>query len=1033
MTHTPKDEEVKRQGEQPHTHSLHEKDEGMNWATWAIEHRQIVYFFAFLVLVMGLFSFKTLGRSEDPSFPVKSMIVSAAWPGASAKEVEEHLTHNIEKQIQNLPQIDKITSYSRPGTAVITVTLKDEVPSSAVRQRWLELRNMVNDGKSSYPTGTYGPYFNDRFDDVYGNIYALTGDGFTYEEMRQYAEKIKLDFYAIKDVQKVELVGVQTEKIFVQMQTDKLAQLGISVNTVASTLTAQTSMNASGMVEADTANSYLRITGSPTTAESLAQVPINANGKIVRLGDIATITRSYSDPPDTLMYFNGKPAIGIALAMEDGGDNIQLGENLEKEIAKLKQDLPLGLELHQVANQPEVVKNSISEFTESLYEAIIIVLVVSLFSLGRRSGYVISCCIPLILLGAIAGMYAMGIDLHKVSLGALVISLGMLVDDAIVVVELMEVKMSEGLPRKEAASYAFKTCAWPLLAGTVITCLGFMPIAFSNSSASEYASSLFPVMSITLILSWVVSATLAPVLGYEWIRPTVIKEESYDSPFFQRFRSFLTWALDHRTIVIGVTLTVLAFSAYMLKFVSKEFFPPSVRPELLVELNLPEGSSIKATDAAARKLTDLIKDDENLDHVSTYVGKSSPRFVLVIDPVQPRDNYAQLVLVAKDIPARKALEKRISELAETHLPEAITYSRSIPLGPPAAYPVMIRVSGSDTPTVKKIAQQVRTVMAANPNITMTRMDWLEESNAIKVTVDNDKLLQLGVTRQTIANALQVQVSGYTAANYLEGDQEINIVMRLNPTERASIDQIDQITIPTSHGAIPLSQVARVEYGSEDNMIWRRNLRPTITVNGGIGDNVTGNDVTQQVYDSLAELRSNLPAGVTIEVGGSLEDSNKTLKSIMKPVPFMILLIMILIMIQTQDIRKLLVIMLTAPMGIFGVIFGLLLFGSTLGFMAELGIMALTGTIIRNSMVIVDQIKQHEEAGMDEKTAIIESAIVRFRPVMLAAFTTVLGLIPLFASQFWNALAVSIACGLTGATLLTLVVLPVLYAIVFRVK
>ncbi len=1028
----PNDKDVKQQNAQ-NTIPPQEKDEGINWATWAIEHRQIVYFFAFLVLVMGLFSFKTLGRSEDPSFPVKSMVVSAAWPGATAKEVEEHLTHNIEKQIQNLPQIDKITSYSRPGTAVITVTLKDEVPSSLVRQRWLELRNMVNDGASNYPTGTYGPYFNDRFDDVYGNIYALTGDGFTYEDMRQYAEKIKLDFYAVKDVQKVELVGVQTEKIFVQMNTDKLAELGISVNTVASTLTAQTSMNASGMVEADTANSYLRITGSPATAESLALVPINANGKIVRLGDIATITRSYSDPPDALMYYNGKPAVGIALAMEDGGDNIQLGENLAKEIEKIKKELPLGLELNQVANQPEVVKDSISEFTESLYEAIIIVLVVSLFSLGRRSGYVISCCIPLILLGAIAGMYAMGIDLHKVSLGALVISLGMLVDDAIVVVELMEVKMSEGLPRKEAASYAFKTCAWPLLAGTVITCLGFMPIAFSDSNASEYASSLFPVMSITLILSWVVSATLAPVLGYEWIRPTVIKEESYDSPFFKKFRAFLTWALDHRAIVIGVTVAVLAFSGYMLKFVSKEFFPPSVRPELLVELNLPEGSSIKTTDAAAMKLTNLIKDDENVDHISTYVGKSAPRFVLVVDPVQPRDNYAQLVVVAKDIPSRKSLEKKINELAETQLPEAIVYSRSIPLGPPAAYPVMIRVSGSDTPTIKEIAQKVRTAMAANPNITMTRMDWLEESNAIKVSIDNDKLLQLGITRQTIANALQVQVSGYTAAHYLEGDQEINIVMRLNPSERASIDQIDQITIPTSNGAVPLSQVARVEYGSEDNMIWRRNLRPTITVNGGIGDNVTGNDVTQQVYDSIEDLRNNLPAGVTIEVGGSLEDSNKTLKSILKPVPFMILLIMIIIMIQTQDIRKLLVIMLTAPMGIFGVIFGLLLFNSTLGFMAELGIMALTGTIIRNSMVIVDQIKQHEEAGMDPKTAIIESAIVRFRPVMLAAFTTVLGLIPLFASQFWNALAVAISCGLTGATLLTLVVLPVLYAIVFRVK
>ncbi len=1005
----------------------------VNWASWAIAHRQLVYFFAFLVLIMGIFSFKSLGRSEDPSFAVKQMVVSAAWPGASAKEVEMHLTNELEKQIQTLPQIDKITSYSRPGVCVITVALKDEVTGNTVRQRWLELRNIVDDGKKNLPSGTLGPYYNDRFDDVYGNIYALTGDGFTYEDMRKYAEKIKLDFYGIKDVKKVELVGVQPEKIFVQMQTDKLAQLGLDTSSIASTIKAQTSVNASGMIEADTANSYLRITGSPDSVQNIAAIPINANGQVFRLGDIAQITRGYVDPPDTLMYYNGKPAVGIALSMEDGGDNIKLGENLAAAIEKIQKELPLGLELNQVANQPEVVKNSISEFSESLYEAILIVLVVSLMTLGRRSGYVISCCIPLILLGSFCAMFALGIDLHKISLGALVVSLGMLVDDAIVVVELMEVKMSEGMPRAEAASYAFKTCAWPLLAGTIITCLGFMPIAFSKASASEFAYSLFPVMSVTLMLSWLVSATLAPVLGYEWIRPTVIKKESYDSSFYRSFRRLLTWSLGHRAIVIGITLGMLAASLFMLRFVSQEFFPASVRPELLVELNLPEGSSIKTTDAAARKLTDLIKDDKDLDHVSTYVGESAPRFVLVIDPVQPRDNYAQLVVVAKDVEARKALEKRINKLAAENLPEAIVYSRSIPLGPPAPYPVMIRVSGNSDAQVKEYAQKVRQIMAANPYVNMTRLDWLEQSNAVRLTVDNDKLLQMGLSRQTVANALQAQISGYTVATYLEGDQQIGIVFRLNPDQRADISQLETISIPTSKGAVPLSQIAHVDYTSEDNMIWRRNLRPTITVNGGIVDGTTGNDVTKQVYNSLADLRKDLPAGMSIEIGGSLEDSNKTLNYLLAPVPLMLLLIVILIMLQMQDVRKLLVILLTAPMGVIGVIFGLLLFNATLGFMAELGILALTGTIIRNSMVLVDQIQQHLEAGMQPAQAVIESAIVRFRPIMLAAFTTVLGLIPMFASQFWNSMAVAIACGLTGATLLTLVVLPVLYAIVFKIK
>lgn len=1006
-----------------------------NWATWSIEHRQLVYFFAFLVLVMGIFSFRALGRSEDPSFAVKQMVISAAWPGASAKEVEQHLTNTIEKEAQNLPQIDKITSYSRPGVSVITVTLKDEVTGNLVRQRWLELRNIVNDAKSKLPTGSYGPYYNDRFDDVYGNIYALTGteQGFSYEELRQYAEKIKLDFYSVPDVKKVELVGVQPEKIFVQMETDKLARLGLDINGIASMIKAQTSMNPSGMVETDTANAYLRITGSPKGVEHIASLPINANGKVFRLGDIAQISRGYADPPEPLMYYNGQPAVGIALSMEDGGNNIQLGENLALLITKIKGQLPLGLELHQVANQPEVVKSSISEFSQSLYEAIIIVLAVSLFTLGRRSGYVISCCIPLILLGSFAAMFAMHIDLHKVSLGALVISLGMLVDDAIVVVELMEVKMSEGMERKAAASYAFRTCGKPLLTGTIITCLGFMPIAFSDSSSSEFAYSLFPVMSVTLLLSWLVSATLAPVLGYAWIRTTVIKANSYDSFFYRKFRSLLQWSLLHRSVVIGATLALLGCSIFMLRFVSKDFFPASVRPEILVELNLPEGSSIKATDAAAQKLTRLIKNDQDLDHVTTYVGKSSPRFVLVIDPVQPRDNYAQLVVVAKDLQARQRLEQRINELAAKELPEAIAYSRSIPLGPPSPYPVMLRVSGANAAQVKEYAQRVRQVMAEHPHVNMTRLDWLEQTNAVKIDVDNDKLLQLGITRQTVSMALQAQVSGYTAATYLEGDQEIGIVFRLNPKERRTIDQLPQITIPTSRGAVPLAQVARISYTNEDNMIWRRNLRPTITVNGGLIEGVTGNDVTQEIYDQLAPMRAQLPAGVTIEIGGSLEDSKKTLNYLLKPVPLMLVLIMILIMLQLQDVRKLLVIMLTAPMGIIGIIFGLLLFNSPLGFMAELGILALTGTIIRNSMVIVDQIQQHLDSDMTPAEAIIESAIVRFRPIMLAAFTTILGLIPMFASQFWNAMAVAIACGLTGATLLTLVVLPVLYAIAFRVR
>jgi len=1004
-----------------------------NWAEWSIKHRQLVYFFAVLTFLAGFFAWFSMGRSEDPAFTVRTMVVSTAWPGATAKEVEMHITDKLEKQIQNIPQIDKIISYSRPGTSVIKVSFKDELNKNLVRQRLMETRNMVEDIKRNMPSGVYGPYYNDRFDDVYGNIYALTGDGYSYEDMRKYGEKIKLQFSYIKDVKKVELIGVQPERIYIQMETDKLAQLGLDVTSLATIINAQLSVNASGMVDTDKTNTYLRITGNADSVQEVASLPINANGKVFRLGDVATIKRAYADPPESKFFYNGQLAIGIALSMEDGGNNLALGENVGKAIKAIQKDLPLGLELNQVANQPEVVKNSIAEFSESLWEAIIIVLVVSLFTLGRRSGYVISCCIPLILLGSFAAMYAMNIDLQKISLGTLVLALGMLVDDAIVVVELMELKMSEGMERIEAASYAFKTCAWPLLTGTTITCLGFMPIAFSVSKSSEFCYSLFPVMSVTLLLSWLVSATLAPVLGYEWIRPTVIKAESFDSSFYKKFRSLLQWSLTHRLAIVAITVVTFFFSLFLAKFVRQDFFPASVRPELLVEVNLPEGSSRTATELAAKKLTDSLLKDEDLDHVSTYIGQGAPRFVLVIDPVTPRDNYAQLVIVAKDLAGRQRLDKKIRELAPTLLPDAITYNKTIPLGPPTEYPVMLRVRGNDIAKLKETATKVREIMAANANINMTYVDWLNETNALKLTVDNDKLLQLGLTRQTVANSLQAQVSGYTVAKYLEGDQEIGVVFRLNPKERADLSQISSVSIPTAKGAIPLAQVAKLEYTTEDNIIWRRNLVPTITVSGGIIEGTTGNDVTKQVYKECEELRKQLPAGISLELGGPLEESQQTLKKLLQPIPIMTLLIVILLMLQMQDIRKLAIVMITAPMGIIGVILGLLLFNSTLGFMSELGVLALTGTIIRNSMVLVDQIQQHLDAGMSPQEAVTESAIVRFRPIMLAAFTTVLGLIPLFFSNFWNPMAVAISCGLTGATLLTLIVLPVLYAIAFKVK
>ena len=1019
-----------------------------NWAEWAIKHKQVVYFFAVLTAVMGIYSYFILGRQEDPSFTVKQMVVSAAWPGATAKQMEMQVTDKIEKIVQTVPDVDYVTSYSRPGVSVINVYLKDSVSAETTKLRWQEVRNLVGDGRRTLPSDMYGPYFNDHFDDVYGNVYAITSDSFSYEEMRKVASKIKDQFVQVPDVKKVELLGVQPEKIYIQLDNTKLSQLGMSVDLLASVIQAETAVTPAAMKHDSQSNIYLRLTGLPDTVKNIENIPISGNGRTFRLGDVAAIRRDYADPAEPKMYFNGKPAVGIAISMVDGGNNLTLGENLDKKANEIRRELPLGFELHQVLNQPQVVKNSINEFMESLIEAILIVLAVSLMTLGRQSGYVISACIPLVLMCSMVGMYLLGIDLHKLSLGSLIVSLGMLVDDSVVVVEMIETKINEGWDRIKACSFAFESCAKPLLTGTMITCVSFMPIAFAKSNVGEYAASLFAVVSVTLMSSWLVSATVAPVLAHAWITPakraeaqgTDVKpaasdgedKSMYQGDFYKVFRNLLLWSLHHRAAVIVITLCIFAGSLLLGKLLKQEFFPASVRPELLVEMNLPEGSSLQASDEAARKLTKLVLKEEGVESISTYVGESSPRFVLVIDPVQPRDNYAQLVVVAKNLDARIALEKKIKALVEEKFPDVQSYSRSIPLGPPTPYPVMIRVSAATDAQAKEYAGKLKDIMMANKNVTMVRYDWMEKAPAVKVELDDDKLRQMGLTRKAVSSALYAEISGYTVSQYYEGDQAIDIVFRLEPRDHQSISDLGTMSIPTAKGAVQLNQVAYLSYENEDGMIWRRNLLPTVTVNAGIVDGITGNDVTNQIMADAKELRKNLPAGVTIEVGGPSEKSADALRSILGPVPAMLVIMLILLMIMLKDVKKVFVVVCTAPLGIVGVILGLFLFNTPLGIMAEVGALALIGTIIRNATVVVDQIDQHLAEGMSRMKAVTESAIVRFRPIMLTALTTVLGLIPMFPSAFWRGLAIAISCGLTVATLITLVVLPVIYCMVFKV-
>lgn len=1009
----------------------------LNLTEWALKHKQLVYFFVVLTFVAGIFSYQQLGRMEDPDFVIRTMIVSVAWPGASAKQVEEQVTDKIEKKLQDTPGIDYLKSYSSPGQAVIYVNLKESVNEKDVRPTWLEVRNMVNDIKGTLPQGVVGPAFNDRFDDVFGNIYALTSDGYSYEEMREKAEQIRRSLLGVKNVKKVELLGVQPEKIFIEMESSKLAQLGIDPAIIIAAVKAQSTMNPSGMIETSSDNVYLRVSGMFTDVEGLRNLPIRISERTFRLGDVANINRGYVDPMEPKMYFNGQPSIGIAVSMDKGGNILNLGSDLDKTITKIKKDLPLGMEISQVSNQPEVVKKSIGEFVKSLWEAIIIVLIVSFLSLGVRSGIVVALCIPLVIAAIFVGMKVFGIDLHKVSLGALIISLGLLVDDAIIAVEMMTVKLEQGWGRFEAACYAYTATAFPMLTGTLITCAGFIPIGYSKGLAAEFTSSIFTVVTISLLISWFVSVLVTPLLGYKLIKPKHTSDtghDIYDSKFYRMFRQTLTWCLQHRKLVLGITAAFFIGSIGLLKFVKQEFFPPSVRPEIMVEMTLPEGSSLAATGQEARQFADNLKGDLNIENYSYYVGKGAPRFVLTTDPKLPATNYAQFVIVAKDLDAREALRQKIDKLFADDFANVRGNIKLIQTGPPSPYPVMLRVSGYDHDKVREIAKQVSDIMANNPSLKNINFDWNEKNKAMHLTIDQDKARMLGVSSQSLALDLQTQLTGATIAEFYQQDKTVGIVYRIDAQNRKDLAGIKDLPVHIGNGKfVPLEQIAKISFDAEEGLIWRRDLKPTITVQADVAPGITGNDAAQQVYNSLKSVRENLPPGYSIDLGGSLEKSKISMGFLMQPVPLMIMVIVILLMLQLQNVSLMLLTLLTAPLGIIGVSLSMLLTMRPMGFVAELGILALSGMIIRNSVILIDQIQQHIKAGETPWDAIINSAVLRFRPIMLTAAAAILGMVPLIPSNFWGPMAVAIAGGLLGATILTLLVLPTMYAAWFKVK
>ena len=1009
-----------------------------NLTELSLRHRALVWYFIIVFTIGGIFAYESLGRMEDPAFSIRQMVISAAWPGATAEEMQEQVTDKLERRFQDTPGLKQIISETRAGQTIIYLQLRDELDGAQIRPTWRDVRNFGEDAKHDLPDGVYGPYYNDRFDDVYGSVYAITGADYSYEELRAMAEDARRRILAVPRVQKVVLVGEQRERIYVEIALERLAQLGIPPTAITDALSAQDAMMTSGTLETESDTVHLRASGVFKNIEDIRALPIAANGKIFRLGDIASVERKTIDPPDPKMFYNGAPAVGIAVSMEDGGNILALGTHLKELTAAIQQDLPLGAELHEVSNQPAVVQSSIHDFVETLALAIIIVLGVSFLSLGFRTGLVVAGCIPLVLAGTFVFMYLLGIDLHKVSLGALIIALGLLVDDAIIAVEMMSVQLERGMGRFDAACYAFTQTAKPMLTGTLITCAGFIPVAFSKGMASEFCAALFPVIGIALVLSWIVSVMIAPLFGYYLIR---VKQNAdgeaahdpYASQFYRLFRRVLTLFLAHRAVVLIGTAVIFILSLIAFPHIKQTFFPPSLRPELLVRLTLPAGASIHATQAEADRFMEVLDTHtDKIQNYAAYIGQSTPRFVLPVDPKADAANTAQFVITANDTAAREELAAVIADARRNELSGVRISTQYIQTGPPADFPVMLRVSAPTTDEVRKLAEEVAAVVASDPNVTNVHLDWTEKAKAVRIDFDKEKLKLYGISAKTVKQMLYTELTGAQAAEFYTGDRTIGIVLRLRDTDRTNLERLGELPIATSGGYVPLAQIAHLSYEAEDGLIKRHNLRPTIMVQAEITKG-EGNDAAMRAYEATKELRSNLPAGTTIETAGALEDSADSMGYLMQPIPAMVFIIMTLLMIQVGTMGKMVLTLLTAPLGLIGVVLAMLLTNSAMGFVAYLGVLALFGMIIRNSVILIDQIKKHEEAGEKPMDAIIDSAILRFRPIMLTAAAAILGMLPLMRSIFWGPMAVAIAGGLIVATVLTLLVLPVMYAVAYRVK
>lgn len=1005
-----------------------------NLSRWAIGHPSIARFLFGLILITGVLGLTRMGQKEDPDFTFRVMVVQAIWPGASIQEMEDQVVNKIERKLQETPHIDWVKSYTRAGSAIITLQVKGDTNSADVADAFYQVRKKVGDISNELPEGLLGPYFNDEFGDTYITLHSISGDGYSYPELKKFAIQARDMLLTTPGVEKAVILGDQPEKLYIDVSSKALAERGLTVVDLQNAIKGQNNVDAAGSVETGTRSVRISVEGDVTKANDIRELRLRAGNQVTRLGDIATVYSGLEDPYQRKYRFNGHESVQVGVVMARGFKVTDVGKEVEATYQRFEEALPYGVAVDQISNQPDVVTDAVSEFMHALGEALVIVLIVSFLSIGWRSGLVIAIAIPLVLAATFAIMYELGIDLQRISLGALIIALGLLVDDAMIVVELMERKLEEGLVKIEAASFAYSSTAFPMLTGTLITTAGFIPVGFAASTAGEYVRTLFYVVGIALVVSWFVAVYFTPWLGYMILKQRHHAGEhhdAFDTRFYRRLRATVGWAVRHRIIVVAMTLVTFVTSLWAFQFIPQNFFPQSSRPEILVDLWLPEGTSIAEVETQAKALETKIMDDTDKKFVATYIGEGAPRFFLPLDQQLRNPNYAQLLVMANDEPARERLILKLRAILAEDFPDIRGKVDRLFLGPPTGWPVQMRVMGPDRQEVRKVADEVKAQFQANPMLGAIHDDWLEPVPAMKLVIDQDRARALGVTSQRVRQMLQTTMSGAPLDDFRDGEETVSIVAREPEGNRSLLSAVNSVYVPTDFGGfVPVSQIAKVVPVLEQGIEWRRDRLPTITVRATLPDDVQPNDVVMKMYADMKPLRDSLPAGYKIEIQGGAEDAAESQASIAAKAPIMLLVIVLLLMAQLQHFGKAMLVLATGPLGIIGAAAALLISGAPFGFVAILGVIALLGIIIRNSIILVDQIDQDIKAGMHRQEAIVGAAVRRFRPIMLTALTAVLALIPISRGVFWGPLAYAMMGGILVATVLTILVLPAAYALFF---